>query len=364
MTSSSPDGFTEPVPVAVWGTGNVGRAAIRAAAAHPHLELAAVLTSSASKVGIDAGELAGAEHPLGVLATDSVDDALDRVRALAYCASGDFRPDEAIEDLERTLRAGVSVATPAVYPLYDPRSAPPELRDRMEAAAAAGGAALFTSGVDPGWANDLLPVLAAGLVADPTEIRAQEIFDYSDYDAEASVRDLVGFGRPLEEVPPMVAPTVPTMVWGGQLRMMARALGVELEEITEHVERRPLEADVTTRLGRFGAGTQGALRFEVRGRVAGVDRLVIEHVTRIHPDVAPEWPQVPDGADGLHRVIVSGRPDLEISVAATEEGGSRAAGGNATAAVRLVAALPALVHREPGLYDAFDLPLTPAVNWG
>ncbi|MEU7700815.1 hypothetical protein AB0B81_21525, partial [Streptomyces sp. NPDC039028] len=40
----------------VWGTGNVGRAAIRAVDAHPGLELAAVLVSDPAKVGRDAGE--------------------------------------------------------------------------------------------------------------------------------------------------------------------------------------------------------------------------------------------------------------------------------------------------------------------
>ena len=71
------------------------------------------------------------------------------------------------------------------------------------------------------------------------------------------------------------------MVWGGQVRLMARALGVELDEIRETLDRRPLEANVTNAMGRFEAGTQGALRFEVQGIVGGEPRIVVEHVTRI-----------------------------------------------------------------------------------
>ncbi|MEV6203355.1 dihydrodipicolinate reductase, partial [Streptomyces sp. NPDC051771] len=56
----------------VWGTGNVGRAAIRAVDAHPGLELAAVLVADPAKVGRDAGALAGLGHELGVVATDDV----------------------------------------------------------------------------------------------------------------------------------------------------------------------------------------------------------------------------------------------------------------------------------------------------
>ena len=88
----------------------------------------------------------------------------------------------------------------------------------------------------------------------------------------------------------MVAPGIPSMVWGGQVRMIARALGVELDELRETVDRRPLEADVTNALGDFAAGSQGALRFEVQGIVAGEPRIVVEHVTRITGACAPDWP--------------------------------------------------------------------------
>ena len=57
--------------VVVWGTGNAGRPAIRAVAAHADLELAGVVVSNPAKVGKDAGELAFIE-PLGVAAIDDV----------------------------------------------------------------------------------------------------------------------------------------------------------------------------------------------------------------------------------------------------------------------------------------------------
>ena len=49
---------TTPLRTAVWGTGNVGRAAIRAVDAHPDLELSHVLVANPAKVGRDAGDLA------------------------------------------------------------------------------------------------------------------------------------------------------------------------------------------------------------------------------------------------------------------------------------------------------------------
>ncbi len=267
-----------------------------------------------------------------------------------------------MKDIAEALRGGAVVVTPAVYALYDHRSAPDDVRRPVEDACREGGAALFVSGIDPGWGNDLLPVLVSGFAGTIDQVRCQEIFDYSTYDAEDSVRMIVGMGEPMDYEPPMVAPGIPSMVWGGQVRMIARALGVELDELRETVDRRPLEADVTNALGDFAAGSQGALRFEVQGIVAGEPRIVVEHVTRIAGDCAPDWPMPPDGGDGAHRVIIEGRPRIEVAVEATDEGGNRAAGGNATAANRLVNAIPWLRTAEPGLYDGLQVPVSPATG--
>lgn len=351
------------ISTVVWGTGNVGRAAVRAVDAHPELELTAVLVHDPAKAGRDAGDLAGLGRALGVAATTDVDAVLAaRPGAVVYAASGEIRPDDALADIVRAIGGGAVVVTPALYALYDQRGAPPEVREPVLAAIESGGGSLFVSGIDPGWGNDVLPLLVSGLGSVVEVVRCQEIFDYSTYDQPDSVRYLVGMGQPMDQVPPMVAPAVPTMVWGGQVRLMARALGVDLDEVRESVERLPLETTVeTATMGKFEAGTQGAMRFEVQGIVAGAPRIVVEHITRIHPSCAPDWPAPPNGA-GAHRVIIEGRPRIEVTVEATDEGGNYAAGGNATAVGRLVGAIDWLVEAGPGLYDALDVPLRPAAG--
>lgn len=347
----------------VWGTGNVGRAAIRAVQTHPALTLSEVVVHDPAKVGQDAGDLARLGHPVGVAATDDIDTVLaSEPDAVVYAASGDVRPDDALADVVRAVHAGSIVVTPALYALYDRRGAPAEVTEPVRAAIESGGGSLFVSGVDPGWGNDVLPLLISGLGSAVDAVRCQEIFDYSTYDQPDSVRFLVGMGQPMDYEPPMIAPTVPTMVWGGQVRLMARALGVELDEIRETCDRRALDDTVgTATMGEFAAGTQGAVRFEVQGIVGGEPCIVVEHVTRIHPSCAPDWPVPPDG-DGAHRVIIEGRPRIEVTVQATDEGGSRSAGGNATAAGRLVNAIDWLFDSPPGLYDGLDVPLRPAVG--
>ena len=339
----------------------MGQAALRAVLATPGLELAGLIVSNPDKAGKDAAEFIDTTAPTGVIATTDIDAVLaSGPDAVAYMASGDLRPDDALDDVERVLRAGATVVSPSFYPLYDPRSAPDALRTRMAEACRAGGASLFVSGVDPGWGNDLLPVLMAGLSSDIGSIRAQELFDYSNYDAPDTVRYLIGFGQPMDYVPPMIAPTIPTMVWGSSIRLMARGLGVTVDEIDEVVERRPLTRTVTNPLGTFDEGTQGALRFEVRGIVDGEPRLIVEHITRIDPECAPEWTSPPNGR-GAFRVIIEGTPSITITIE-PEQGDNPATGGNATAANRLVGAIEWLCAAEPGIYDALDVPLPPATG--
>lgn len=342
--------------VAVWGTGNMGSSAIRSAAAFPGLELAGVITSSLDKAGKDAAEFAALDGPTGVTATSDVDAALAGCDAVAYMASGDIRPDDAVADIERCLRAGRHVVTPSLYSLYDPRSAPPEWVDRLTRAAEEGNATLLVSGVDPGWGNDALAVIAAGLCTRIKSIHCQEIFDYSTYNQPFAVKVSCGFGGSMDETPMMLLPSIPTMVWGGNIRLVGRNLGMEIDEISEEVERRPLEESVETVMGTFDKGTQGAFWLKVIGKSGGRERIVIDHITRIHASCAPDWPY-PDEGVGDHRVIIDGDPRLTITTRADVPGGTRADGGNTTAANRLLGAIAWLAEQKPGIYDGLDVPL-------
>jgi 2,4-diaminopentanoate dehydrogenase len=342
--------------VVVWGTGNVGRPALRAVAAHRDLELAGVVVANPDKVGRDAGELAGI-GALGVAATDDVSIAFDDdVDAVIYTATGDTRPEEALADLVACLRAGVNVVSTAFYPLLHPASAPREMLDPVEAACAEGSSSVFVSGIDPGWALDILPALVSGVSAGIEEIRIQELFNYALYDQPAVVREVIGFGGPMDELPLMLLDFSLDMVWAPMVRVLADLLDVELDAVTTSMERRPLDRTVEVAgMGTFEAGTQGAFRFEVVGVVDGRPLLVVEHVTRIDDACAPDWPRSTVG--GEHRVVISGHPNLVVSAHGTEPGEPGAAGGgNATAANRIVNAIPAVCAAPAGPLSPLDLP--------
>ncbi len=345
------------IKTAVWGTGNVGRPAIRAVLANPALELVGVVVANPDKAGKDAGELVGLSGT-GVHATTDSEVMLDASPdCVVYTATADIRPEEAMQDLLACLRAGANVVSSSFYSFLYPALCDETSLALVEAACAEDDSSLFISGIDPGWAMDALPLMLSGMVSDVREIRCREIFNYALYDQPHVVREVIGFGGSMDELPMMLHGFALRLVWEPMVRMVGEGMGRPVDAVETVVERRPLEQSIDVPgMGNFEAGTQGAFRFEVQGIVDGQVRYVIEHVTRIDDSCAPDWPYPPEG-QGCHQVQFTATPDLTVTIHGEDafEPGP-AGGGNASAACRLVNAIPALVQANPGVVSSLQLP--------
>jgi len=340
-----------------WGTGFVGKLALRATIEHPDLELVGLVVHGKEKVGRDAGELIGLDA-VGVRATDDV-DAAAKIDAdvVSYFANADLRPADAVQDMARMLAAGKNVVSSSVVALVYPRSAPPSLVAPLEEACRKGGTSCFTTGIDPGFCNDLIPMTLMGLTARVDSVRIQEILDYSTYPNPETLFSIMGFGQPLDAEPLLLMPGTLTLAWGSVIYMMAQGLGVKLDGIREVHERRPTPQRLELAVGTVEAGTTAALRFELQGIVGGTARIIVEHVTRMHPDVAPEWPRSERG--DVYRILIQGNPSITSEIAFRGENGDHNTGGCLSTAMRALNAIPAVCAAPPGLLDPFDLPLIP-----
>jgi 4-hydroxy-tetrahydrodipicolinate reductase len=342
--------------VVQWSTGNVGRHAIAGIDARPDLELVGVWVSNPGKVGVDAGRLAGLGRELGVVATNDADALLAlEPDCIVHTAMADDRIFEALADLERLLRAGVNVVSSSpVFLQYPDGVVPAEMSAGVRQAALDAGVSLWVNGIDPGFANDWLPLTLTSISERIDEVRCMEILNYNTYDQPMVLFDIMGFGRPLDATPMILAPGVLTMAWGSVVRQIARGLDVALDEIVEWHERVPAPEAFDVAAGRIEAGTTAALHFEVRGMRSGRAVVVLEHVTRLHDDVAPDWPQ-PAGK-GCYRVVVTGEPNYTLDLQLLGSDGDHNTAGLKATAMRLVNAVPAVVEADPGLLTALDLP--------
>ena len=81
---------------------------------------------------------------------------------------------------------------------------------------------------------------------------------------------------------------------------------------------------------------------------------MLEHVTRLRDDLAPDWPQ-PAG-QGCYRVTITGEPNYTLDLQLLGTDGDHNTAGLKATAMRLVNAVPAVVEAPPGLLTALDLP--------
>jgi 2,4-diaminopentanoate dehydrogenase len=346
------------IKVAQIGTGNVGRHALSQLITDQRFELTGVWVSSDSKAGKDAAELAGLDNSTGIAASTDLDEVLaTKPECAVYTAMADNRLPDALEDYRRILAAGVNVVgSSAVFLQYPWQTLPDELVTPIEDAAKAGNASLFVNGIDPGFANDLLPLALAGTCQSIEQIRCMEIINYDTYDSATVMFDVMGFGKPLDELPMLLQPGVLSLAWGSVVRQLAAGVGVELDEVTETYIREPAPEDFDIASGHIRKGSAAALRFEVRGMTGGKPAVVLEHVTRLRDDLRPDWPQ-PAQEGGSYRVEVTGEPSYAMDLCLSSRKGDHNHAGLVATAARVVNAIPAVVGAPPGIRTTLDLPL-------
>lgn len=346
------------IRVALIGTGNCGALALRQLIEDDRFELTSVWVSAEGKVGRDAGDLAGVDVQTGILATGDLDALLATgPQCVVYCANGDTRLPEAMADVRKILSAGVNVVGSAPGVLQFPwQVVPDKYIARVEEAALEGNSSIFITGVDPGFATDLLPIALAGTCQNIQQIRMMEIADYATYDGTTVMFEVMGFGNQIGDFPMLFQPGILSIAWGTAIRQMATALGIEVDQIRDSVEQEPAPEDFDIAAGHIAKGTVAALRFQIEGMVAGEPVIVIEHVTRLRGDLRPEWAQ-PAQEGGSYRVEITGEPSYTMDICPTSRNGDHNYAAILAAAGRIVNAIPSVVEAPAGIRTTLDLPL-------
>ena len=335
-----------------WATGTVGVHAPAAIAAHPDLELVGLWVHSDAKAGRDAGEICGGPA-LGVAATQDVDARLDLgADAVCYTANSDVRPDGVIEDVCRILASGANVVSTSYVPLLHPAHAGPGVLDRIEAACQEGGTSFYSSGIDPGFGNAGLAVHALALCREVKSVRMMEIVDYATWDNAFTMFEIMGFGKPDTSRSLLLAPGSTSLAWGPVLHVVADAIGLTLDTVTERHEVLIAEDDFEIASGPIAAGTISGMRFEIVGTVDGEERIVVEHVTRLREGDAPDWPQ-----GSGYRILIEGEPHLKLELELSSDHGDHNHAGCLATAMHVINAIPAVVAASPGVKTVLDLPV-------
>ena len=300
-----------------------------------------------------------AVDPIGVAATNDA-DALIALEpdCVVYAASGPERDAGAVPDYVRLLEAGINVvSTTSTSLIYPPTYYSPDWRDQLEAAAKAGNASFYGSGIFPGFGSDQLALLLATQSKKIRCIKATEIALNDHYPVADIMMNGLGFGHPLDFEPMLKTPGFIEMAWAAPIHLMADGLGVEVEEVRGSMDRRLTDRDIEVAFGTIKAGTCGAVLTRAAGVVNGREAIVIEHIIRMARDVAPDW--LASEFDATYRVDIEGEPDIHCAMNlgdAEGHGAGRAA--MAATAMRVVNAIPYVIDAPAGLLSSLDMPNT------
>jgi 2,4-diaminopentanoate dehydrogenase len=318
---------------------------------HPDLELVGGFAHSPEKVGRDVGELCGLE-PIGIAGTDDIDALIGlRPDCVIYTP---LHPN--VDELSRLLGSGLNVVTTAEF--LTGRGLGETARAAIAAAAERGGASIFGSGMNPGFAQ-LLAGVIAGVCARIHHVRITESFDLTLFAGDPNMDEL-GWGRPADSPGHADAVRDATAVFADALDVLATLLGVTLDEHRCTVDFAHAATDLDLPGRPILAGHVAGLDVRWEGVVGGRPVLELRQVWVMGPDLVPAWP-----VEHAYVIDVDGEPRIRTrfeiwphqedlsSLTATDLHGL----GMVITGLPVVNAIPAVCAAAPGICTYGDLPV-------
>ena len=344
--------------VVQWATGAVGRAALAELIENPDFQLVGVLVYDPAKAGQDAGALCGLPTTTGVLAT-AEKEAIFALGAdvVIHAASKAHAVETNADDICRLLAAGTSVITTTSYnhlPTYGA-----ETEAAFVEACGTGSSRFHAAGENPGFMFERLVATVTGLSKTIDRIDLYEATDVSAVDSRPMLVDLMGMGRPPEDVS-IDSPIIKKLdlAYRQALNATADVLGITLSHVDVAVDATTLDHDIEVRAGVIEAGTVVAQRFSWVGHCAGRPLLAIHEEWVLTRDL-PQWGLKPLAAGEkapLIHAVIKGKPsfELQLDVGWDDEpsDGTHAEPGHLMIAMGAVRAIPDVLAAPPGIVAA------------
>ena len=346
------------IRVAQWATGAVGRAALQELIENPDYQLVGVLVYDPAKAGQDAGALCGLPPTTGVLATTDKDEIFAlRADVVVHAASKAHAVETNAEDICRLLAAGTNVITTTSYnhlPTYGA-----ETEAAFAEACRTGRSRFHAAGENPGFMFERLVATVTGLSKTIDRIDLYEATDVSAVDSRPMLVDLMGMGRPPEDVS-VDSPIIKKldMAYRQALNATADIIGIELSHIEISVDATTLPHDIEVLAGPIEAGTVVGQRFSWVGYWSGRPLLAIHEEWVLTRDL-PQWglkPLAPGEKAPLIRAVIKGVPSFELQLDVGWDGqvpsGQHAQPGHLMIAMGAVRAIRDVLAQPPGIVTA------------
>ena len=327
---------TGPIRVLHFGLGPIGAAVVRQVATRKGFTIVGAVDIDLAKAGRDLGEVAGAGRKLKVTVSDDPRKAIKASRpdVVVLCTSSSMK--SVLPQVETILDLKVPIVSTTEELSYPTRGNMRYARAIHELAKRSRVAVLST-GVNPGFVMDALPIMLTGVCERVDAIRVDRIQD-------ARVRRLpfqqkIGAGLTREQFQKNVDEgSVRHVGLAESVSMIADAMGWKLTRITDDIAPKIAALTVASEFLSVEPGYVCGIVQDGVGYREG------EEVIRLHMEAYLGAPESYDSVE------ISGSPAIRSKIA----GGVH--GDIATASI-VVNSLPKVLEVAPGLHTMRDMPL-------
>jgi len=328
--------MNKKIKVVQYGLGPIGCRGIQYMTDRSDLELVGAIDSDPQKVGVDAGVLAELSKPLGISVADDSTSVLREVEAEVVVLTTTSSLEQIRPQVLEIISCGKNVVSTCEELMY-PWLTSPKLAEEIDLAAREQGVSVLSTGVNPGFLMDFLPLVMTAICRDVKKVTVERIQD-------AQFRRLpfqkkIGAGLTVQEFEDRVgAGKLRHVGLTESMHLIAAGLGWNLEGTEDIIEpvlasREVVTADLAIEPGKaLGVNQIG------RGYVEGK-----ELITLIFRATIGE----PDPRD---RILIQGTPSIDMAI---QEGVN---GDTATCAI-IVNAIPVVIQAPAGLRTMADINL-------
>jgi 4-hydroxy-tetrahydrodipicolinate reductase len=326
----------ESVKVLFYGMGPIGAGIANVVLSKRGMfEVVGAIDIDPNKAGKDLGDFLRVGNKLGVRIQDDADKVLSNVDADVVIHATSSFVKTVKPQIEKILEKGVDVVTTCEelsYPYYSHRNEAHELGSLAKS----NRATLFATGVNPGFVMDVLPITLSGVCWDVEHVYVERILDASK--RRISFQKKVGLGISEEEFRSKIEKgEIGHIGLTESSAMIADAVGVPIEKITQSISPKVAEVDLETGNFKIPKGSvQGLIQDSVTTAPDGKEFI------RMHLEMYAFAENTRD------RVEIHGIPGISLEIP------QGTPGDIATSAI-IVNSIPRVIESEPGLKTAKDL---------
>ncbi|HEX7071669.1 MAG TPA: dihydrodipicolinate reductase [Rhodothermales bacterium] len=331
--------MNRPIRIVQYGLGPIGKACVQALLEKSRtglVEIVGAIDIHPELAGRDLGEVLGETAAGGVVVSNDARETLRRVRPHVVIHTTSSFLERVYDQIAQCLDAGASVVS-STEELFYPLERHPDLAQALDELARERGVAVLGTGVNPGFAMDILALTASGICASIRQIRISRVVDASR--RREPLQRKIGAGISVREFEERRASgTFGHIGLQESASFVARGLGWTIDRFEESLD--PVVATERTETDY--------LTIE-EGQVAGIHQNLV-CFRDSHPILELDLQMFTGAPDAHDAVYIDGDPPVDLII----RGGIF--GDTATVAA-LINAIPIVVEAAPGLRLALDLPV-------